>query len=162
MTQKQCTSQYLMHSEIGPLYLVASTQGLKGVFWKQQKAPMIARLRLDTPESAILHRAKTQLEEYLLGKRKVFDIPLDMKGTPFQMQVWKQLTKIPYGKTVSYSELARLIQRDQAVRAVGTANGKNPLCIIIPCHRVIAANGTLGGYSGGLELKKKLLGLEQK
>jgi methylated-DNA-[protein]-cysteine S-methyltransferase len=122
---------------------------------------MISDLGSDAPESKILNETKTQLEEYLQGKRSAFSIPLDMQGTPFQMEVWKQLIKIPYGETLSYSELARQIKRDQAVRAVGTANGKNPLCIIIPCHRVIAANGTLGGYSGGLELKKKLLTLEQ-
>ncbi len=150
-------AQYLMRSDLGPLYLVASNKGLQGVFWEKQKATLVSSLDSNAPEIKILLRATTQLEEYLKGKRKAFDLPLDVLGTPFQMKVWEQLKKIPYGKTLSYSELARLVKNDRAVRAVGTANGKNPLCIIVPCHRVIAANGTLGGYSGGLELKKKLL-----
>ena len=145
--------QWKMESKIGPIYLVASEKGLRGVFWKKQKIPMA--------KSKILSRAVKQLEEYFKGKRKVFDLPLDAKGTEFQELVWTQLSKIPYGKTFSYSEIAAQILNSKAVRAVGTANGKNPLCIIVPCHRVISASGSLGGYSGGLAIKTKLLGLEK-
>jgi len=153
--------QYLMKSKIGPLYLVASEKGLQGVFWKEQPVPLAISLKSANPETKILKQTQQQLEEYFTGKRKSFDIPLDFKGTEFQTQVWKELSRIPYGKTFSYSDIAKKLGRDKAVRAVGTANGKNPICIIIPCHRVIAANGTLGGYSGGLKIKTTLLELEQ-
>lgn len=150
-----------MNSEIGPLFLVASEKGLQGVLWEKQNAPLVKSLNSQAQEIQILSQAKSQLEEYLSGKRKAFELPFDVEGTPFQKQVWKELSKIPYGKTVSYRELAQRIKREKAVRAVGTANGKNPLCIIVPCHRVIAADGSLGGYSGGLKLKQKLLELER-
>ena len=104
--------------------------------------------------------AKRELKEYFSGKRKKFSVPLNAQGTAFQKSVWNQLSKIPYGKTVSYRDIAIKIKNKKAVRAVGTANGKNPFCIIIPCHRVIAADGSLGGYSGGIQFKKKLLALE--
>jgi len=104
-----------------------------------------------------------QLSEYLAGKRKKFDLKIDFKklpGTPFQKRVWKELIKIPYGTVISYKELARRVGKPKAYRAVGNANGKNPIPVIIPCHRVIAADGSLGGYSSGLHIKKKLLKLE--
>lgn len=152
--------QWKMGSAIGPLYLVASSQGLVGVYFKKQSAPLIPSLQGTDPEIKILTQATQELEEYFSGKRKTFTVPLNLNGTPFQKQVWNQLSKIPYGKTFSYKDIAAKIKNKNAVRAVGTANGKNPLCIIIPCHRVIAANGTLGGYSGGITIKKKLLALE--
>ncbi|MGZ5278865.1 MAG: methylated-DNA--[protein]-cysteine S-methyltransferase [Pseudobdellovibrionaceae bacterium] len=154
--------QYLMKSKIGPLFLVASENGLQGVFWKEQPVPLAISLRAANPETKILKQAEQQLKEYLTGKRRKFDLPLDLKGTDFQTQVWKELSRIPYGKTFSYSDIAKKLGRDKAVRAVGTANGKNPICIIIPCHRVIAADGTLGGYSGGLKIKTTLLDLEKE
>ena len=101
-----------------------------------------------------------ELKEYSLGKRKKFDVPLDINGTTFQKQVWNALLKIPYGKTISYMEVATLIARPKAARAVGTACGKNNIPIIIPCHRVLATNNKLGGFSGGLNIKKQLLKLE--
>lgn len=143
-----------MNSKIGRLYLVASEKGLQGVFWKKQPVPI--------KETKILSTAVRQLEQYLDGKRKAFDLPLDVQGTAFQKLVWNELSRIPFGKTYSYKEIAAKIKNAKAFRAVGTANGKNPLCIIVPCHRVIAADGSLGGYSGGLATKTKLLGLEQK
>jgi methylated-DNA-[protein]-cysteine S-methyltransferase len=100
------------------------------------------------------------LDEYFDGRRKRFDIPFSLSGTNFQKQVWKELSKIPFGKTVSYKDIARKIKNPKAVRAVGSANGKNPMCIIIPCHRVIAADGSIGGYSGGITNKQKLLRFE--
>jgi methylated-DNA-[protein]-cysteine S-methyltransferase len=153
--------QYKLDSKIGPLYLVASETGLQGVFWKKQRAPLAGSLSSEAPEIRILARAKSQLEEYLSGQRQAFDLPLDIQGTPFQQKVWAQLSRIPYGKTVSYKDIARKIKNENAVRAVGTANGKNPLCIIVPCHRVIASDGTPGGYSGGLDIKHRLLELER-
>lgn len=141
-----------MKSKIGSLYLVASEKGLQGIFWNKQNVPMA--------KSRILSESARQLEEYLSGKRKSFNLPLDVTGTPFQKSVWKELKKIPYGKTSSYKDIAQRIKNAKAVRAVGSANGKNPLCIIVPCHRVIAHDGGLGGYSGGPEIKKRLLKLE--
>ncbi|MFY7992610.1 MAG: methylated-DNA--[protein]-cysteine S-methyltransferase, partial [Bacteriovoracaceae bacterium] len=113
-----------------------------------------------TPEIKILKQAKKELEEYFSGKRRNFDIPLDVDGSDFQKKVWNQLQKIPYGKTCAYKDIATKLRDPNASRAVGTANGKNPLWIVVPCHRVITASGSLGGYAGGLEMKTKLLQLE--
>jgi methylated-DNA-[protein]-cysteine S-methyltransferase len=155
-------AQWVMNSKIGRLYLVASEKGLQGVYWRKQSVPMMKSLSDVRSEIRILSNTARELEEYFEGKRKKFDLPLDVNGTPFQTLVWKQLSKIPYGKTYSYSDIAERIKNAKAVRAVGTANGKNPLCIIVPCHRVIAADGSMGGYSGGLAIKAKLLELEKK
>lgn len=154
-------AQWMMNSQIGRLYLVASEQGLQGVFWKRQSVVMVKTLKGATAEIKILANTVEQLEEYLDGKRQKFELPFDVQGTPFQKLVWDRLSRIPYGKTYSYKEIASLIKNAKAVRAVGTANGRNPICIIVPCHRVIAADGSLGGYSGGLAIKTKLLQLEQ-
>lgn len=153
-------TQRKINSRIGPLYLVASEKGLQGVFWTKQRAPMAT----DESErrSLILKKAELQLEEYLSGKRKDFDLPLDPRGTEFQKRVWEQLTKIPYGQTRSYKDIAKALNQESASRAVGSANGQNPLSIIVPCHRVISSNGSLGGYAGGLGIKEALLSLEKK
>lgn len=147
-------SQIKIKTPVGALYLVASETGLQSMSWEKQAVPM--------NKNRVLTRAEKELSEYFLGKRKTFSLPLEPQGTPFQLSVWRALSKIPYGKTISYKELAKNIKNEKAVRAVGTANGKNPFCIIVPCHRVIAANGTLGGYSGrgGVKTKQKLLDLE--
>ena len=110
----------------------------------------------------LLSRAERQLEEYFQGKRKIFELPLRYGGTEFQRQVWEALLTIPYGETVSYQEIARRVGRERAVRAVGTAIGRNPLGIVIPCHRVIGKDGGLYGFGGGLENKKMLLELEER
>jgi methylated-DNA-[protein]-cysteine S-methyltransferase len=154
--------QWLMKSPIGPLYLVASEKGLQGVFWNKGNAPFVDSLNGAHPALKILKQTVRQLEEYFKSERREFDLPFDTGGTDFQKKVWAQLALIPYGKTVSYSDIAKRIKNGKAVRAVGTANGKNPLSIIVPCHRVIQGNGTLGGYAGGLQTKTKLLELEQK
>jgi methylated-DNA-[protein]-cysteine S-methyltransferase len=107
-----------------------------------------------------LHDVREQLDAYFAGERQTFDLPLQMTGTPFQKQVWQGLMAIPYGTTISYAELARRIGRPGASRAVGAANGRNPIGIIVPCHRVIGANGTLTGYGGGLDRKEWLLAHE--
>ncbi len=153
-------AQYALNTEIGTVYLVASKKGLKSVLFCKQSVPMLSKLGLSNEVEKNLSIAATQLEEYLRGKRKNFELKLDVEGTPFQRLVWKELAKIPFGKTLSYKDVAKGIANPKAVRAVGTANGRNPLCIIVPCHRVIAANGTLGGYIAGLGVKKKLLDLE--
>jgi len=110
---------------------------------------------------ALTDKAAKQLEEYFAGKRINFDVPLDPKGTLFQRSVWNALQDIPYGETRSYKQIAEAINKPKACRAVGMANNKNPIWIMIPCHRVIGANGTLTGYGGGLEMKQRLLDLEQ-
>src|SRR5688572_25186017 len=117
--------QWSITSPIGPLYLVASAQGLKGIFWKRQTVPAAKSLTVSTPEVEILSQTVRQLEEYFRSQRRSFDLPLDVKGTDFQKCVWRELSKIPYGQTVSYSHIAHNIKKDKAVRAVGTANGKN-------------------------------------
>jgi len=105
--------------------------------------------------------AALQVCEYLEGKRRDFDLNLDLRGTEFQLSVWDELCRIPFGTTLSYQEVARAIGRPAAVRAVGTANGANPLPLVVPCHRVVATGGKLGGYGGGLDLKRRLLAMER-
>lgn len=112
-------------------------------------------------ETALLKKTETELREYFAGRRKNFDLPINPVGTVFQKKTWKILREIPYGTAISYAELARRIGQPKACRAVGNANGRNPLPIIIPCHRVIASDGSLGGYGGGTALKQKLLDLEK-
>jgi len=112
--------------------------------------------------SALTDLAAQQLHEYFAGKRKEFDLPLNPKGTDFQKNVWNALQTIPYGETQTYSQVAELIGNPKACRAVGLANNRNPIWIVIPCHRVIGANGTLVGYGGGLDMKQKLLEIEGK
>lgn len=154
--------QYHMASPIGPLYVVVSNKGLDGIFFKKQPSKVVKSVGGATPHEKVLSQTLTQLTEYFAGQRQQFDVPLNLQGTLFQIQVWKQLAKIPYGHTVSYRDIAKRIKNPKAVRAVGSANGKNPVCIIIPCHRVIAADGTIGGYGGGLTKKRQLLSLEQQ
>ena len=136
------------------LYLVATETHLINIqFTQPQKA------LLQTTE--LLSMASIQLDEYFQGKRTTFSLPFKLTGTPFQLAVWKELQNIPYGQTTSYKEIAQKINKPKAYRAVGMANNKNPLPIIIPCHRVIGSNGKLIGYAGGLKLKNYLLELEK-
>lgn len=136
------------------LYLVATETHLINIqFTQPQKA------LLQTTE--LLSMATIQLDEYFQGKRTTFSLPFKLTGTPFQLAVWKELQNIPYGQTTSYKEIAQKINKLKACRAVGMANNKNPLPIIIPCHRVIGSNGKLIGYAGGLKLKNYLLELEK-
>jgi methylated-DNA-[protein]-cysteine S-methyltransferase len=154
--------QWEMPSMVGTLYLVASARGLHGLSWAKHEAPLASALRGESSEVKILKQTVEELKEYFAGKRKVFSVPLVFTGTDFQQSVWKQLKKIPYGKTYSYAEMAQKIANPKAMRAVGNANGKNPFCIVVPCHRVIAANGSLGGFSGGLDKKIILLDHEKQ
>jgi len=151
--------QLPMTSRLGPLYLVASAEGLCGVHWDEQAVPFL-KDHAETAAASHLMEAAEQIQAYLHGERKDFDVPLSLHGTAFQLAVWNELRRIPYGQTISYTELANRVKRPKACRAVGSANGRNPLCVIVPCHRVIASNASLGGYSGGLERKSWLLQLE--
>lgn len=153
------TTYTIMPSPIDPLTLVAREGQLIGIYCQEhKKKPLIGQDWRE--DSAPFGEAIQQLEEYFKGKRREFDLPLAPEGTSFQRTVWAELQNIPFGQTISYGELARRIQNPKAVRAVGLANGRNPLSIVIPCHRVIGANGKLTGYGGGLERKKKLLEME--
>lgn len=148
--------QLKVSSPLGSLYLLSQEGKLTALSFDKKDVPLTTEAKADF----VLKRAKSQLEEYFAGERQDFDLPLAFSGTDFQVKVWKALTTIPFGQTISYKELAKKIHRPLAVRAVGSANGKNPFCVIVPCHRVISHNGSLGGYSGGLEKKEKLLALE--
>ncbi len=143
-------------SPLGTLHLCARGDELVALALPDRPAP-----DAPTGKSAVLARTARQLDEYFAGKRRDFDLPLAPEGTAFQQRVWRELLTIPYGDTWSYGELARAIGRPAAARAVGAANGKNPIAIIVPCHRVIGANGTLVGYGGGLPVKTWLLEHEQ-
>jgi len=114
----------------------------------------------DSSQPEVVNQAAAQLNEYFAGERTEFDLPFVLNGTDFQKDVWVALGEIPYGKTISYAELAEMVGRPTAFRAVGQANGANPIPIVLPCHRVIASGGGIGGYGGGLEMKRKLLALE--
>ena len=147
-------------SPFGRLWLTASEKGLKGVCWSRLDVPAAGEAKNSKKERALLKKAAAQLQQYFSGRRKKFELPLDMEGTSFQKAVWRALINIGHGRTLSYKDVAARIGRPRAVRAVGSANGKNPLCVIVPCHRVIASDGSIGGYSGGLRIKRDLLRLE--
>lgn len=152
-----------MKSPVGKLKLVASAQALVAVLWEQERPN---RVRLDTlkldQRHPILLNAEQQLREYFAGERTHFELPLEPRGNEFQKKVWRALREIPFGKTRSYLDLAKTIGSPKACRAVGAANGKNPLSIVVPCHRVIGADGALTGFAGGLERKATLLALEAR
>jgi methylated-DNA-[protein]-cysteine S-methyltransferase len=142
-------------SPLGEIALTANEQGLSALAFQQGKSPInVAGL---TQDNSKFSEVTQQLDEYFAGERKHFDLPLAPSGTNFQKQVWHALTKIPYSETRSYGWIAKSIDNEKAVRAVGTANGANPIALIVPCHRVIGSNGKLTGYAGGLALKAKLL-----
>jgi methylated-DNA-[protein]-cysteine S-methyltransferase len=146
----------MVRSPVGPLQLYATADRLVGLCLPDRPAPAGIERRTE-----LLVRAAAQLAEYFAGERRVFDLPLAPAGTAFQVQVWRALERIPFGATCSYGELARSIGRPSASRAVGAANGSNPIAIILPCHRVIGANGGLTGYGGGLDMKRWLLAHER-
>jgi methylated-DNA-[protein]-cysteine S-methyltransferase len=157
----------LMSSPVGDLLLTTDGAQLTGVFFRPHKASHLQwdrcrRIGVEDSSAAVLSRTRTELEEYFAGSRTEFDLPIAPSGTSFQERVWTALTQIPYGRTESYGHLAqRLNLVPGASRAVGLANGANPISIVVPCHRVIGANGSLTGYGGGLDRKRFLLDLEQ-
>jgi O-6-methylguanine DNA methyltransferase len=166
----------LFSSPIGPLFLAASEKGLVALEFEarlpgqQSVRPNPRNLRdeqerndskLRFEESPVAMRPYTQqLEEYFSGTRREFTFPLDLRGTGFQLACWRALSAIPYGETRTYADIARVISKPNAFRAVGMANNRNPIAIVVPCHRVIASDGTLCGYGGGLDVKRRLLELE--
>lgn len=151
-----------MDSPVGALKLVAHDQALVAVMWDNEdhKRVRLAEL-IEDRQHPMLLRVKKQLEQYFTGQRQQFDLPLDFQGTDFQQQVWQALLTIPYGEKRSYKDIAVQIGNEKAVRAVGAANGRNPISIIAPCHRVIGSSGALVGFAGGLDKKQILLSLEQ-
>ncbi|HMM76090.1 MAG TPA: methylated-DNA--[protein]-cysteine S-methyltransferase [Gammaproteobacteria bacterium] len=149
-------------SPLGEILLVACDEGLTGLHFVDQKHfPKDASEWMLRADHSVLCAARAQLEEYFAGRRRAFDLPLAARGTPFQRQVWKLLCEIPYGTTTSYGALASKLGQPTASRAVGAANGRNPIGIVVPCHRVVGSAGALTGYAGGLERKQALLALEQ-
>ncbi len=167
----RCTN---MHSAIGPLFLAASAIGLVALEFdarlpgQQSIRPNPRHLRKEKEQKGLqfedsprpMQTYVSDLEEYFAGKRREFTFPLDLRGTDFQLACWRALLAIPYGETRTYADIARAVGKPNAFRAVGMANNRNPIAIVVPCHRVIASNGTLCGYGGGLEVKRKLLELE--
>jgi methylated-DNA-[protein]-cysteine S-methyltransferase len=143
-------------SKIGPLEITGTEKGITGLRFVRRKA------KSDSDLPPLMKEALKQLDEYFAGKRKDFTVKLILKGTDFQKKVWEQLKKIPYASTTSYKDVARDIGKEKAVRAVGGANSRNDIVIIVPCHRVIAHDGTLGGFGGGLWRKEWLLKHEKK
>lgn len=152
-------TEYL--SPLGKLLLAASEHGLAGVYFEQHAHFKGSAGWQRADDHPVLQQTKAQLQAYFAGQRRVFDLPLDTgNGTPFQQAVWQALRSLPFGSTASYAQIAQLIGQPAAVRAVGAANGRNPISIVIPCHRVIASSGALTGYAGGLPNKRLLLALE--
>jgi len=148
-------------SPLGTLLLAATEQGLCGLYFEEHKyfsGPQGWRRCSDNPH---LQHTVHQLDEYFAGARNAFDIALDLRGTPFQAAVWRELLALPFGSRSTYQEIARRIANPKAVRAAGTAIGRNPVSIIVPCHRVLGASGGLSGYAGGLQRKQYLLAHEQ-
>jgi methylated-DNA-[protein]-cysteine S-methyltransferase len=153
------TCYTVIGSPLGPLVIAGTERGLTHLTFPSggRAAPPAPDWRADAAPFA---EAKRQLDAYFARALEAFELPLAASGTPFQREVWRALSRIPYGTTISYGELARAIGRPAAVRAVGAANGKNPLPIVVPCHRVIGADGSLTGFGGGLDLKRRLLEIE--
>jgi methylated-DNA-[protein]-cysteine S-methyltransferase len=158
------TATLLMDSPVGPLEVVSDGESITHVLFVDDDVAMLpTAMTSSTPKDVVLAEAQRQLTAYFAGELNEFDLPLAPVGTPFQRRVWHELEQIPYGETASYGEIAvRLGLPPGASRAVGTANGSNPIAIVVPCHRVIGANGTLTGYAGGLHRKRYLLDLESQ
>jgi methylated-DNA-[protein]-cysteine S-methyltransferase len=165
--KKQTIEWAILHDDKWQLYVARTEKGLcyvgsPGQTYEELKSLMQKRF----PHANLVENEKAlnpylkELQEYFEGTRQTFSLPADIKGTPFQQEIWAALNQIPYGQTCSYSDIAQIIQRPAAVRAVGTAIGANPILITVPCHRVIGKNGTITGYRGGTEMKKYLLQLE--
>ena len=152
---------FRVDSAVGPLFLAASNQGLVRLEFEARMQRLNPRtIQLRESESG-LEPYLRELHEYFDGERRQFSFPLDLRGTEFQLACWHALLRIPYGETCSYRDIARAIGHPQACRAVGMANNRNPIAIVVPCHRVIASSGSLCGYGGGLDLKRKLLDMER-
>ena len=151
-----------MTSPVGELTLVGSDAGLRAVLWPVERDGRVTfSENVEPGEHGVLAQAENQIIEYLAGDRTSFDVPLDLVGTDFQIDVWNALNEIPFGETQSYGELAEHLNKPGAARAVGAATGRNPVSIIIPCHRLVGSSGKLTGFAGGIDAKKWLLQHEQ-
>jgi methylated-DNA-[protein]-cysteine S-methyltransferase len=148
-------------SPVGPLFLATSEKGLVRLEFQDRIQQMKPNIELRESKAALAPYLR-ELDEYFGGKLREFSFPLDLRGTDFQLACWEALLKIPYGETRSYGDIAHAIGHPHAYRAVGMSNNRNPIAIVVPCHRVIASSGSLCGYGGGLDIKRKLLGLEQQ
>jgi methylated-DNA-[protein]-cysteine S-methyltransferase len=165
MKENEMFHTITIDSPVGPLCLIAGERGLRAILWGAEDAARIASVdeaNLVEGTTAVLDQAVAKLEEYFAGTRREFDLLLDPLGTPFQHSAWMVLRTIPYGRTMSYGEQARRLGDPNKARAVGAANGKNPLSIVVPCHRVIGSTGHLTGFGGGLEAKSWLLDHERQ
>ena len=149
---------FFYETRIGKIGISENGEGITSIFYENEKY----KGDLELVETLLIKKAFEQIKEYLEGKRKEFDLPIFLEGTEFQKNVWTTLKEIPYGVTKTYKEIAVSIGNEKACRAVGNANNKNPISIVIPCHRVIGSNGKLVGYAGGLSIKENLLELENK
>jgi methylated-DNA-[protein]-cysteine S-methyltransferase len=150
-----------IESPLGPMLVQGDGDFVTGLFMPNHKGwpgPEASWRQTDAPFAAV----RAQLAEYFAGTRQQFDVPLQLHGTPFQQQVWQELRRIPFGETITYAELAQRVGKPTGARAVGHANGRNPVSIIVPCHRVIGANGKLTGYAGGMDKKEWLLAWERR
>ena len=150
-------------SPIGRLRLVASDDGLSAIHWENDKPRRVrfSDLLIESPNHTMLTRADMELADYFAGKRSTFSLPLDMRGTPFQQQVWQAILSIPFGETRTYTALAKQIGNPHGARAVGAATGRNPIAVVIPCHRIVGSSGDLTGFAGGLQAKAYLLNRER-
>jgi methylated-DNA-[protein]-cysteine S-methyltransferase len=153
-----------MNSPVGELRLIAGDNGLRAILWGAEDAERIASIDDELVEGTtpVLDEAMSQLEEYFAGTRREFDLPLDPAGTEFQQSAWMVLRTIPYGRTISYGQQAERLGDPNKARAVGAANGKNPLSIVVPCHRVVGSNGDLTGFAAGIDVKSWLLDHERQ
>jgi methylated-DNA-[protein]-cysteine S-methyltransferase len=148
-------------SPVGTLTLVASNEGLAAILWENERPHRVPlNIEAENATHPVLVEAERQLREYFAGRRRRFDLTLDVSGTAFQRAVWDALLTIPFGETRSYAQIAKQIGHPSAARAVGAANGRNPLSIVAPCHRVVGSTGALTGFAGGLDVKARLLALE--
>ncbi|HEX6363456.1 MAG TPA: methylated-DNA--[protein]-cysteine S-methyltransferase [Albitalea sp.] len=158
--RRACTAQATIDTPLGPLLLARTARGLAGAWFGGQSDHPLTLGGPQQPDDELLRAAAAQFDEYFAGRRTRFDVPLDLHGTAFQQAVWQALLEIGPGETRCYSDVARRVGQAAAVRAVGAAIGKNPVSVIVPCHRVIGRDGTLTGYAGGLDRKRALLALE--
>jgi methylated-DNA-[protein]-cysteine S-methyltransferase len=165
MKENEMVHTITMDSPVGPLRLVASERGMRAILWGAEDVERVASINADEfveGTTPILEQAVSELEEYFDGTRREFDMPLDPVGTPFQQSAWMILRTIPYGQTISYGQQALQLGDPNKARAVGAANGKNPLSIVVPCHRVIGSTGHLTGFAAGLDVKSWLLDHERQ
>ena len=151
----------IIDSPVGPLTAVATDQGLRAVLWPGDERIEFDPPPIESPDHPVLTETASQLEEYFGGDRVAFAVPLDLRGTEFQVSVWEALAEIPFGETSTYGDQAHRIGRPKAARAVGAANGQNPVSIVLPCHRIVGKDGSLTGFAGGLDTKRFLLDHEQ-